>query len=200
MIRRGVEELLRESFRGAHFGGAASATEALKAVARDKWNLIILDIGMPGRCGLEVLRELKGVRGSPPVIVYTMYPEEQFAFRAIKSGAAAYLTKDAQPEELTRAVCAVLRGGRYISSAVAELLAFYVDEGNPLQPHDQLSDREFTVLRMLASGKTVKQTAGELALSDKTVSTYRARILEKTRTHITAELIRYALNHKLLDN
>ena len=200
MMRRGVVQLLKESFRSAHFGEAASGLETLKAVAREKWNLLILDLGLPGRSGLEVLRELKGVRGSPPVIVYTMYPEEQYAFRAIKAGAAAYLTKAAKPEELTCAVRTVLHGSRYINGTVADLLAFYVDEGHPLQPHDQLSDREFTVLRMLASGKTVKQTANELSLSDKTVSTYRARILEKTGMRNTAELIRYALDHKLLGN
>ena len=200
MVRRGIAQLLSETFRTSHFGEAASAADVLKMVAGERWNLLILDIGLPGRSGLDVLHELKGLQGVPAVIVYTMYPEDQFALRAIKAGAAAYLTKLAPPEELTLAVRKVLRGGRYISDAVAEMLAGYVDEGISPRLHDQLSDREFSVLRMLASGKTVKQTAGELALSDKTVSTYRARILQKTHTHTTADLIRYALVHNLLDN
>jgi DNA-binding NarL/FixJ family response regulator len=197
VVRRGMVQLLKEDFKTAHFGEAATAPEALEKIRQGRWDLLILDIGLPGRGGLDVLRELKSARGAPPVLIHSMYPEEQFAVRAIKAGASGYLTKQSAPEELARAVRKVLVGGRYISDALADQLAVEVAADTSRPVHELLSDREFTVLRLLASGKTVKQIAGELALSVKTVSTYRSRILEKTGMRTTAELMRYAIERKL---
>ncbi len=199
VVRRGTVQLLKEDFKTAQFGEAATAPELLERVRQGRWDLVILDIGLPGRGGLDVLQELRSARGAPPVLIHSMYPEEQFAVRAIKAGAAGYVTKQGAPEELTHAVHKVLGGGHYISDSLAARLAVAVT-GEPSRPvHELLSDREFTVLRLLASGKRVKQIASELSLSAKTVSTYRARILEKTGMHTTAELMLYAIEHKLTD-
>jgi len=197
IVRRGVVHLLKETFKSAQFGEAETSPEALGKVRQEKWDLLILDIGLPGRGGLDVLHELKNSAGSPPVIVYSMYPEQEFAVRALKAGAAGYLTKESAPEELARAIRKVLGGGRYVSDSLAERLALELGSGRVRPPHELLSDREFEVLRMLASGMTAKQIAGELSLSAKTISTYRSRILEKTGLRTTAEVIRYAIEHKL---
>lgn len=199
-VRRGVVHLLRETFKTAQFGEVATAPETLEKVRQEKWDLLILDIGLPGRGGLDVLHELKRAKEAPPVIIHSIYPEEQFAVRAIKAGAAGYLTKESAPEELVHAVRQVLGGGRYISGSLADKLAVELAAGTSRPPHELLSDREFTVLRLLASGNTPTQIAQELSLSVKTVSTYRARILEKTGMRSTAELIRYALEHKLTEH
>lgn len=199
VVRQGVVQLLKEDFKTVHFGEAATGSELLEKARQDRWDLVILDIGLPGRGGLDVLRELKSVRGAPPVLIHSMYPEELFAVRAIKAGASGYLTKESAAEKLTQAVRKILAGGRYISDSLAGNLALKLETDNSYPPHELLSDREFTVLRMLASGKAVKQVAEELALSPKTVSTYRARILEKTGMRNTAELMRYAIEHNLTE-
>jgi DNA-binding NarL/FixJ family response regulator len=164
----------------------------------ENWDLVILDITMPGRSGVDVLRNLKALRPKLPVLVLSMHPEDQYGKRVLKAGASGYMNKESAPEELIKAVRKLLSGGRYVSPTLAETLAVDLgrDDGTPA--HERLSDREFEVLRKMASGKTVGQIAQELHLSVPTVSTYRARILEKMGMSNTAELIRYALSHHLV--
>jgi two-component system, NarL family, invasion response regulator UvrY len=199
VFRRGLKETLVEVFSRVTFGEAQSAQEALEHVRRHDWDVVVLDISMPGKSGLDILTDLKRLRPKLPILLLSMHPEEQFARRALKSGAAGYLTKESVPEELQRAVKKVIHGGRYVSATLAEKLAVDLSGGAGRPIHELLSDREFQVLRMIASGKTVKQIADEIALSVKTVSTYRARILEKTGMKTNAELIRYALQSQLVD-
>jgi len=199
VFRRGLKETLSEAFPRVVFGEAQTAQETFELAQRQDWNVIILDISMPGRSGLDILDDLRRSRPKIPVLLLTMHPEQQFARRALKAGAAGYLTKDSVPEELKEAIKRISTGGRYVSATLAETLAVDLGRGADLPIHELLSDREFQVLRMIASGKTVKEVADELSLSVKTVSTYRSRILEKTGLKTTADLIRYALQTQLVD-
>jgi len=199
VVRRGLKETINESFPKTTFGEVETAQEAIESVRRQDWDVVILDISMPGKSGLDILDDLKRLRPKVPVLFLSMHPEEQYAKRALKAGAAGYLTKESVPEELKTAVKRVLGGGRYVSATLAEKLAYDLTRGTDAPMHELLSDREFQVLRMVASGKTIKQIAGEISLSVKTVSTYRSRILEKTGLKTTAELIRYALQSQLVD-
>jgi two-component system, NarL family, invasion response regulator UvrY len=198
ILRRGLQEILEREFRDVRIGGAGTAEEALTQLDSEKWDLVILDITMPGRSGVDVLRNLKALRPKLPVLVLSMHPEDQYGKRVLKAGASGYMNKESAPEELIKAVRKLLSGGRYVSPTLAETLAVDLgrDDGTPA--HERLSDREFEVLRKMASGKTVGQIAQELHLSVPTVSTYRARILEKMGMSNTAELIRYALSHHLV--
>jgi two-component system, NarL family, invasion response regulator UvrY len=196
---RRLKETLAEAFSRITFGEAKTTHETLEQVRRQDWDLVILDISMPGKSGLDILSDLKRLRPKLPVLFLSMYPEEQYARRALKAGASGYLTKDSVPEELKAAVKRVLSGGRYVSVTLAERLAYDLRRGADTPVHELLSDREFQVLRMIGSGKTVKDIADELSLSVKTVSTYRSRILEKTGMKTTAELIRFALRSQLVD-
>jgi two-component system, NarL family, invasion response regulator UvrY len=199
VFRRGLRETVGEAFLKVTFGEAKTAEETLECVRRHDWEIVILDISMPGKTGLDILGDLKRLRPKLPILLLSMYPEEQYARRALKAGAAGYLTKESVPEELEVAVRRVVTGGRYVSANLAEKLAFDLREGTDMPVHELLSDREFQVLRMIASGKTAKQIAEEIALSVKTVSTYRARILLKTGMKTNAELIRYAVRTRLVD-
>jgi two-component system, NarL family, invasion response regulator UvrY len=199
VFRRGLRETLAEAFPRVTFGEARTAQEALEHVRRQDWDVVILDISMPGKSGLEILDDLKRLRPKLPILLLSMHPEQQFARRALKSGAAGYLTKDGVPEELKVAIKKIVGGGRYVSETLAEKLALDLREGSDLPLYELLSDREFQVLRMIASGKSVKEIAEDLSLSVKTVSTYRARILEKTGMKTNAELIRYALQTQLVN-
>jgi two-component system invasion response regulator UvrY len=199
VFRRGLRETISEAFPKVTFGEAKTAEETLESVRRHDWEILILDISMPGKSGLDILEDLKRLRPKLPILLLSMHPEEQFARRALKSGAAGYLTKESVPEELKEAVRKVVTGGRYVSATLAEKLAVDLGEGADIPIHELLSDREFQVLRMIASGKAVKEIAEELSLSVKTVSTYRARILVKTGMKTNAELIRYALQTQLVD-
>ena len=199
VFRRGLKETLSEAFPKTVFGEARTAQETFELAQRQNWDVIILDISMPGRSGLDILEDLKRSRPRIPILLLTMHPEQQFARRALKAGAAGYLTKDSVPDELKEAIKRIVAGGRYVSATLAETLAVDLRRGADLPLHELLSDREFQVLRMIASGKTVKEVADELSLSVKTVSTYRSRILEKTGMKTTAELIRYALQTQLVD-
>lgn len=199
VFRRGLRETLAEAFPRVVFGEARTAQDTLEAVRRNNWDVIILDISMPGKSGLDILDDLKRLRPRVPVLLLTMHPEQQFARRALRAGAAGYLTKDSVPEELKEAIKRILGGGRYVSATLAEKLAVDLRQGAELPVHELLSGREFQILRMIASGKSVKEIAGELCLSVKTVSTYRGRILEKTGMKSNAELIRYALQTQLVD-
>ena len=199
VVRRGLKDILEHELEGAVCGEAKDATEVLARIQDGEWDLAILDIGMPGRSGLDVLRDLKIARSKLPVLVLSMYPEDQYAKRILQAGAFGYMNKESAPEELIKAVRKVLAGGRYVSAALAEKLASDLsdDAGRPI--HELLSDREFEVLRMIGAGKTVTQIAEELHLGVTTVSTYRARILEKMNMTTTAELMHYALYNRLID-
>jgi DNA-binding NarL/FixJ family response regulator len=181
------------------YGEAKTAEETVDCVRQQDWDVVILDISMPGKSGLDILDDVKRLRPRTPVLLLTMHPEQQFARRALKAGAAGYLTKDSVPDELKVAIKRIVAGGRYVSATLAEKLAVDLRKGADIPLHELLSDREFQVLRMIASGKTVKEMAEELSLSVKTVSTYRGRILEKTGMKTNAELIRYALESQLVD-
>jgi two-component system, NarL family, invasion response regulator UvrY len=198
VVRSGLKQLLIDEFQHVNVGEAANGFDVLELARGQHWDVLILDINLPGRNGLDVLSELKKERTKPPVLVLSMHPEDQFAIRALKAGASGYLTKDAAPEELIRAVNKILAGGRYISDSLAERLASDLDGTSQRPPHELLSDREFQVLRLIGSGKTPGQIATELHLSIKTVSTFRSRILEKMNLKTNAELTRYAIENNLV--
>src|SRR2546429_536868 len=199
VVRRGLKQILADEFKQAQFGEAANAREALDRLRKENWDAVVLDITMPGRSGLEALKEIREEKPKLPVLVLSMHPEDQFAVRVLKSGASGYMTKESAPEELVGAIKKVLAGGRYVSAVLAEKMASYLAIDTPKPPHERLSDREFVVLRMIASGKTVSQIAEELSLSVKTVSTYRTRILEKTGMMSNAELTHYAIKNQLVE-
>jgi two-component system, NarL family, invasion response regulator UvrY len=199
VVRQGLKLILADHFKRAVFGEARNAQEAFTRVAKETWDVAVLDVTMPGRSGLEVLKEMKRLRPKMPVLVLSMHPEDQFAVRMLKTGAAGYLTKESAGSELVGAIEKVLGGGRYISASLAERMASYLDMDVQKAPHERLSNREFLVLRMIASGKTVSQIARELSLSVKTISTYRSRLLEKMDLKNNAELTHYAVQKNLVD-
>jgi len=199
ILRRGLKEILVRDLEGAICGEAENADQVLSQVHSQAWDLVILDVTMPGRSGIDVLRDLKQVQPKLPVLILSMHPEEQYGRRALKAGAAGYMNKESAPEELIKAIEKVLAGGCYVSPVLAERLALDLNENSERPVHEALSDREFEVLRMIASGKTVTQIAEELHLSVKTVSTYRSRILEKMNMTTSAELMRYVLHNRLLE-
>ena len=199
VVRDGLKTIIREQGIGDEFGEAATAVEALKLAADHTWDLAVVDISLVGRSGLELVRELKQLRPRMPILMLSMHSEEQYARRAFKVGAAGYITKDSSRAELAGAIAKVIAGGRYISPALAERLVVDLERDTDRPPHHALSDREFEVMRLMGSGKTVGEIAEILSLSDKTVSTYRARILEKMHLSTTAELIRYVVENNLTD-
>jgi DNA-binding NarL/FixJ family response regulator len=198
-VRRGVKDILADEADMEIGAEASTAQELLDLVRKQAWDAVVLDISLPGRSGLEVLSELKQERPSLPVLVHTMHAEDQFAVRALRAGAAGYLTKDSAPAELVKALRKIVAGGKYVGQSLAEKLAVRVDANIDRAPHEALSDREFQILRLLASGKTVSEIADELSLSVKTISTYRSRILGKMKMKNNAELMRYALQHKVVE-
>ena len=199
VVRHGLKQILADEFKRATFGEARNAQEALDLVWKENWDVVVLDITMPGRSGLEVLREIKKTRPKLPVLVLSMHPENQFAVRVLKGGASGYMTKESAAEELVGAIKKVLTGGRYVSKSLAEKLASYLASDSQKPPQELLSDREFQVLRLIASGKIVSEIAKELSLSVKTISTYRTRILEKMGLRNNAELMHYAMEHRLVE-
>jgi DNA-binding NarL/FixJ family response regulator len=199
VVRQGLKLILADHFKRVTFGEARNAPEALSRITKDTWDVVVLDVTMPGRNGLEVLKEMKRLRPRIPVLVLSMHPEDQFAVRMLKTGAAGYLTKESAGSELVGAIEKVVGGGRYISPSLAERMASYLDMDVQKAPHERLSDREFLILRMIASGKAVSQIARELSLSVKTISTYRARLLEKMGMKNNSEITHYALQEKLVD-
>lgn len=199
VVRRGLKQMLAEEFGNVAFGEAGTTAEALERIRQEPWDLIVLDINMPGRSGLEVLAELSVRRIKSRVLVLSMALEEEYAVRAFKKGAAGYLTKQTVATELVVAVKKILAGGRYVTPWLAEKLASGLGSPAAGEPHDQLSDRELQVLRMIATGKSVKDIADELSLSDKTVFTYRDRLREKLGLKGDVELARYALRHRLVE-
>jgi two-component system invasion response regulator UvrY len=199
LVRRGLRELLAETSDIEVAAEAGTAAEALDRVRQQPLDVVVLDLSLPGRGGLDLLGEIKGERADLPVLILTMHPEDQYAVRALKAGASGYLTKESAPELLVEAVRRAAAGGRYVSPTLAEKLALHLDDKRAREPHELLSDREYQVFRRLAAGRTVSQIADELSLSVKTVSTYRTRIIEKTGLASNAELMRYALDRKLVD-
>jgi DNA-binding NarL/FixJ family response regulator len=200
VVRRGLRQILAEAFKRATFGEAANSQEALECVWKDPWDIVILDLTMPGRSGLEVLKEMKRARPKLPVLILSMHPEDQFAVRLLKAGASGYMTKESAAEELVGAVNKAIAGGRYVSLPLAEKLASLIVHDVHAAPHENLSDREFLILRMIASGKPVSVIARELSLSVKTVSTYRARLLEKMNMSNNSELVHYAFQNELVES
>ncbi len=198
VARKGLRCILEAGFSHAVFGEADNAREALQKIKDHHWDLVVLDISMPGRNGLEVLQVVRTSRPGLPVLVLSMHPEDQYAVRVIKSGAAGYITKESAPEDLLRAVRKVLSGGRYISRALAEEMAAYIIQDYQKPPHELLSNREFQVLLLISSGRTVSEIGVEISLSVKTISTYRARILEKMGMRTNAQLAEYAIRMKLV--
>jgi len=199
ILRRGLKEILVRELTDAVCGEAEDAQQVVAQIQSHDWDLVMLDISMPGRSGLDVLKDLKAMRPKLPVLVLSMHPEDQYGKRVLRAGASGYMNKKSAPEELMTAIRKLLAGGQYVSPALAERLALDLRYNEAQSGHEILSGREFEVLRMIAFGKTATQIAEELHLSVNTVSTHRARILEKMHMATTAELMHYALSNHLVD-
>lgn len=198
VVRKGLRQILLEGFPTAHIEEVGDAEDMIKKVLSAEWDVVISDLSMPGRSGLDALQQIKQIQPKLPVLILSIHPEEQYAIRVLKSGAAGYLSKDLAPEELVNAVQRVMLGKKYITASVAEKLASAFDQDNNKAPHESLSDREFSVLKMLAKGKSVSEIAELLFLSVTTVSTYRARIMTKMNMKSNADLTLYSIEHKLM--
>ncbi|MBK7345914.1 MAG: response regulator transcription factor [Chitinophagaceae bacterium] len=198
IVRRGLRQILLEGFPDAEIEEVPDAEELIKNTIQFDWDIIISDLSMPGRSGLEALQQIKQIKPKIPVLILSIHPEEQYALRVLKAGAAGYLSKDLAPDELVNAVNRVLLGKKYITVSIAEKLASVLDQDSDKQPHELLSDREFSVLKLLATGKSVSEIAESMFLSVTTVSTYRARIMAKMNLKTNADLILYSIEHKLL--
>ena len=199
IVREGLKQIIADSSDMVLAGEASNGREVLEKVRESDLDVLVLDISLPDRNGLDVLKELKREKPALPVLVFSIHPEEQYAVRVIKAGASGYLTKESAPEELTAAIRKVSQGRKYVSSSLAERLASDLEAGAGKALHETLSDREYQVMCMIASGKMVKEIADELALSAKTISTYRTRILEKMKMKSSAELTHYAIKRGLVD-
>ncbi len=198
VVRRGLRQILLEGFAGAHVEEVPDAEELVKRVMQDEWDVIISDLSMPGRSGLDALQQIKQLNPKLPVLILSIHPEDHYALRVLKAGASGYLSKDSAPDELVNAVKKVLLGKKYITDSIAEKLAAVLDKDSNKAPHEILSDREFSVLKLLAAGKSVSDIADSLFLSVTTVSTYRSRIMQKMDMKSNADLTLYAVEHKLL--
>lgn len=199
VVRRGLQEILADSTDMVAAGEASSAREVLRKAQEGDYDVLLLDIVLPDGSGLEVLKQLRSLKPDLHILILSIYPEEQYAVRALRAGAAGYLTKDSAPDELITAIRRAAQGGKYVSAALAEKLADELGGVTTLRPHEALSDREFQVMRLLAAGKTGTEIAAELSLSVKTVSTYRSRILNKLNLKNTVEIVRYAIQEELLE-
>ena len=198
VVRKGLRQILLDEFPGAEIGEVADGGELVKKVMTAKWDVVVSDLSMPGRSGLDALQQIRLTHPDLPVLILSIHPEEQYALRALKSGASGYLSKDTAPDELVKAVQKVLLGKKYISQAIAEKLANTFSSDVSLQPHENLSDREFDVMKFLANGKSVSEIADTLSLSVTTVSTYRARIMTKMNLKSNSDLTKYAIENNLL--
>ena len=199
IVRQGIKQVLAGAFDPAVVGEAATAAEGMSELRSTDWDVMVLDITLPGASGLDLLKDLRRERPTLPVLVLSMHPPDQFARRAMSAGASGYLTKDSPPRELVKAVGEVIAGRRYLNPAILDELATNRQPERGQPAHEVLSDREYQVLRMIASGLTVSQVAGRLMISVKTVSTYRARVLAKMNMDTTAELMHYGIQHNLVD-
>jgi DNA-binding NarL/FixJ family response regulator len=199
IVRQGLQHILSDIPDMEVAGEAINAQETLAQVRAGGWDVLVLDITMPGRSGFDILKDLKLERPHLPVLVLSIHAEKQLAVRVLKAGASGYLTKENAPGELVKAIRKVVSGGKYISRSLAETLAFSLDIASDRPPHEALSDREFQVMQLMASGKTLAEIAEELSLSTKTVSTYRTRLLQKMNLETNAEIIRYAIENGLIE-
>jgi two-component system invasion response regulator UvrY len=199
VVRKGLRQILAETADILVGGEASSLPEVRQKVHEGRWDVVVLDISMPGGSGIELVSELRKLGPTPRFLVLTMHPEDQYAVRAIRAGAAGFLTKESAPEKLIEAVRKIAAGGRYVSADLAEVLASVVAGESTGAPHERLSDREFEVLKLLASGKTVSQVATDLGLSVKTVSTHRTRLLKKMNMTTNAELTHYAVKNRIVE-
>ncbi len=199
VVRQGVKQILNEQFQGAVIGEARNAEEMIDRIRKFTWDIVVLDVGMPGKSGLDALKDLKQVCPKLPVLVLSAYPEDQLARRMLKAGASGYLTKDSAPNELVQALKKILGGGKFVSASMAELLVANLNEevGRPL--HELLSDREYQVMCLIAVGKSLKEIADDLCVGISTVNTYRARILEKMQFKNNTELTHYAIENRLVN-
>jgi DNA-binding NarL/FixJ family response regulator len=198
MFREGIKRICEDNPDIVVAGEASNGNEALDSVAREEFDLLLLDIAMPGLSGLDTLKQLKTLKPKLRVLVLSMYPEDEYAMRAIKAGASGYLTKARASHELIEAIKKVSSGGNYINASVAEKLLFDMKPGQSGPLHETLSDREYQIFSMIVNGKKVGDIADELCLSVKTVSTYKARILNKMEMKSTAEMVKYAIDHELM--
>lgn len=199
LLRQGIKLILTEEWERATFGEARDAAELLKLFRAENWDVVLLDLSMPGRGGLDVLLDLHHEKPQIPVLVLSAYPEDQYAIRVLKAGAAGFMNKESAPDELIKAIAKVRVGGKYVSDSLAEKFASQLGKSAHQLPHEALSNREYQVLCLIAAGKTPTQIAEELILSIKTISTFRARILDKMNMTSNAQLTRYAISHQLID-
>lgn len=198
IVRHGLRKILEDEFSDVTVGEASRDTEVFEQLEKQNWDIVILDISMPGKSGLEILKDIKSQKPELPVLILSMYPEEQFALRVLKSGAAGYVRKDSAPEELVDAVTEILKGKKYYSPVVMELLSESIKKGGRTEISEILSDREYEIFMLIAQGKTVSEIAEILSLSVKTVSTHRTHILEKTKLKNNADIILYAARNNLI--
>jgi DNA-binding NarL/FixJ family response regulator len=198
VVRKGLRQILIEEYPSAKIGEVSDAEGLLNEVMGDSWDIVISDMNMPGRSGLDALSQIKQVAPQLPVLIMSMYPEDQYALRVLKAGASGYLGKENIHDDIIKAIQTVQLGKKYITPSIAEKLANALGEANDLQPHELLSDREFDVFKLLAAGKAVSDIASQLSLSATTVSTYRSRIMEKMSMRTNADLTRYGLEKKLI--
>ena len=199
VVRRGLKDLLADEYPKVKIGEARNFQEVIALADKQPWDVVLLDINMPGRSGLEILAELKRLHPKLPILMLSAFPEQDYALRSLKLGAAGYLNKETASEELLAAIKKALAGGKYVTASLAEKLASSVGDQTAGKPHESLSNRELQVLRMIASGKSIKEIGADLSLSEKTVGTYRMRISEKMHLSTNVELTRYALQHRLVD-
>ena len=199
VVRRGLRDILSDALPGTEFSEAGNGDEVLGRLGKSSIALLVLDINMPGRSGMDVLRDVKHIYPRLPVIILSCHPEDQYAVRCLRAGAAAYINKESAPEELAIATKKILSGGRYISASLAEKLIANLDEPVDKHLHELLSDREHEVMRMIAAGVPLTEIGERLHVSVKTISSYRARILEKMQMKSNSELTRYAMTHGLID-
>jgi two-component system, NarL family, invasion response regulator UvrY len=197
IIRMGVKQICEREYPGVQFGDAVNYAEVYQQLKETDWDLLILDLDMPGRNGLDILKQIKTNKNKLPILIFSFHNEEQIALRTLKTGAAGYVTKDVANKELTKAIDQVLNGRKYVSQSLSEKLLALMDGDINKEPHDLLSNREYQILLLIASGKTVTEISAMLCLSPPTVSTYRSRLLEKLKLKNNAELTVYAINKKL---
>lgn len=198
IVRKGLRQIAKEQSAGIEIDEAENGQEVMEKIQQTNYDVLVLDISMPGRNGLDILQEVRHSSPALPVLILSMHPEEQYAIRMLKSGASGYLTKDCAPDQLVPALQKIARGGKYVSDTLAERLLFDLTGDSTQKPHELLSDREYSVLLLIGQGKTPTEIAEQLVLSVKTVSTYRTRILEKLNLQTTAELIRYVVENELV--
>lgn len=199
LIREGLKKIINDEKDISIIGEAGNAKDTMSFVLNKNIDILILDLNLPDKSGLDLLKELKSLKPELKILILSMHPEDRFAMRVLRAGAAGYITKESVGEELVRAIRKVYNGGKYVSESLAEMLAFEIQGGGDKPIHEVLSDREFQVLQMIASGKTLAEISEALSLAVTTISTYRARVLEKLNLHSNAELIHYAITNKLLD-